>query len=168
MRRGAGKLQVIFACIFSRPTARNLTRLNACGSWFGAAVFTNATLQPWMTSSLLLNLYSKFGPAQTVRCDVSVVFFNIMQLFMSLCLVINGDARTRVDLLDGSFVGPRFWSEALVGLTTNSLSHLGVPTEHRTGGTIQPEGIYVPYDGNPGVSQWGWVYVQLAAWDGRV
>src|SRR6266480_3098136 len=87
MRRGAGKLQVIFACIFSRPTARNLTRLNACGSWFGAAVFTTATLQPWMTSSLLLNLYSKFGPAQTLRCNVSVGFFNIMQLFMSLCLV---------------------------------------------------------------------------------
>src|SRR2546429_8574018 len=86
MRRGAGKLQVIFACIFSRPTARNLTRLNACGSWFGAAVFTTATLQPWMTSSLLLNLYSKFGPAQTLRCNVSVGFFNIMQLFMSLCL----------------------------------------------------------------------------------
>src|SRR5256885_1614062 len=86
MRPGAGKLQVIFACIFSRPTARNLTRLNACGSWFGAAVFTTATLQPWMTSSLLLNLYSKFGPAQTLRCNVSVGFFNIMQLFMSLCL----------------------------------------------------------------------------------
>src|SRR5438046_6542415 len=87
MRRGAGKWQVIFACIFSLPTARNLTRLNACGSWFGAAVFTTATLQPWMTSSLLLNLYSKFGPAQTLRCNVSVGFFNIMQLFMSLCLV---------------------------------------------------------------------------------
>src|SRR5437016_7493776 len=86
MRRGAGKLQVIFACIFSRPTARNLTRLNACGSWFGAAVFTTATLQPWMTSSLLLILYSEFGPAQTLRCNVSVGFFNIMQLFMSLCL----------------------------------------------------------------------------------
>ena len=83
-------------------------------------------------------------------------------------LVINDDAPTRLDLLDGSFAGPGFWGEALVGLTTNSLSHLGVPTEHRTGGTIQPEGIYVPYDGNPGVSQWGWVYVQLAAWDGRV
>src|SRR5207245_1015498 len=37
-------------------------------------------------SSLLLNLYSKFGPAQTLRCNVSVGFFNIMQLFMSLCL----------------------------------------------------------------------------------
>src|SRR5437762_3699586 len=106
MRRGAGKLQVIFACIFSRPTARNLTRLNACGSWFGAAVFTTATLQPWMTSSLLLNLYSKFGPAQTLRCNVSVGFFNIMQLFMSLPLIAATQFILKVfwrRLLPGSF-----------------------------------------------------------------
>src|SRR5438309_479672 len=79
---------------------------------------------------------------------------------------VNDDVPTRLDMLGGPLAGPGFWAQALVGLTTNSLAPLGAASEHRAGGTIQPEPIYVPYAGNP--DGWGWVYVQLAAWDGRV
>ncbi len=77
-------------------------------------------------------------------------------------------APTRLGSLDGPLAGPGIWAQALVGLTPDSLAPLGVPTEHFGYGEIHPQRVDVPF-GNPDPRyQWGSVFVQLAAWDGRV
>ena len=93
--------------------------------------------------------------------------FLLLQLYSySACFPFTNDsAPTRFGSLDGPLAGPGIWAQALVGLTLDNLAPLGVPTEHVGDGYIQYEQICPPF-ANPG--GWGWVYVQLAAWDGRV
>ena len=88
-------------------------------------------------------------------------------------LFLNDDAPTRLGSLAGPLAGRGIWAQALVGLRPESLVPLGISTEHRGAGegwiegSIDPVNIDVPF-ANPWGGGWGSVFVQMAAWDGRV
>jgi len=83
------------------------------------------------------------------------------------CFAFDSDsAPTRLGSLDGPLAGSGIWAQALAGVTPDNLTSLGVSTEHVEAGEISPEQICPPF-ANPDTGA-GWVYVQLAAWDGRV
>jgi len=72
-------------------------------------------------------------------------------------------ARTRIGSINGPLAGRGIWGQALAGLTADSLTPVGFPSEHYTNGWVVGETIIVPFaDANTTV------LVQMAAWDGRV
>jgi hypothetical protein len=83
-------------------------------------------------------------------------------------LFTSDNVPTRLGSLDGPLAGPGIWAQALVGLTTNALSPLGVPSEHTLGpGRIQAEQIWVPFANPDPRYGSGSVFVQMAVWNGQ-
>jgi hypothetical protein len=72
-------------------------------------------------------------------------------------------ARTRLGSLDGPLAGRGIWGQALVGMTADSLTPVGMPVEHIANGLIAGTGISVPF-AEAGTT----VFAQLAAWNGAV
>jgi hypothetical protein len=66
-------------------------------------------------------------------------------------------------LYNGQTAGPGIWGQALVGLTNDSLTPLGLPAQHRTNGIIYPQSIGVPF-----APDYTYVEVQMAVWDGTI
>ncbi len=75
----------------------------------------------------------------------------------------NPGAPTYVGVWGGPLAGPGIWAQALVGLTTNSLSPLGLPEEHGLNGLVWGQSI-----GVPDAPFYSYVQVQMAVWDGTV
>ncbi len=77
-------------------------------------------------------------------------------------LATNGSAPTRLGSIDGPLAGPAILGQFLAGATIDSLSPIGVPVQHRFGGTIFMDGI-VPGLGCGTIAQ-----MQMVAWDSTV
>ena len=73
----------------------------------------------------------------------------------------NLGARTRIGSTNGPFAGAGYWGQFLVGLTTDSLTPVGMPSQHGPNGGIGGEIVSVP-----GVPANTFAYIQMVAWDG--
>ncbi len=73
----------------------------------------------------------------------------------------NPGARTRVGSIDGPYAGPGILAQMLLGLTTDSLTPVGLPVAHQAGtGGVAGGTLTVP--GIPGNT---FVFVQMVVWD---
>ena len=75
----------------------------------------------------------------------------------------NPDAPTHLGSLNGPLADAGIWGQALAGLTPDSLVPVGVPAQHYRGYLIGID-TFVPFS----FSFPPRVFVQMAAWDGRV
>jgi hypothetical protein len=73
------------------------------------------------------------------------------------------DTRTRIGSIDGPLAGPGYWGQCLAGVTMDTLEPVGRSNEFFIPGRLFPGVAFVP--GSPPETE---VYVQFAAWDGRL
>jgi hypothetical protein len=78
----------------------------------------------------------------------------------------NSAARTRLWTINGPLAGPGIWGQFFVGPDADSLAPFGPSVEHQS----QPAGLAKLQDVTeiPGIPCTTFVYVQMAAWDGRL
>ena len=75
-------------------------------------------------------------------------------------LLLNYTAPTRIGSIDGPLAGAGIWAQALGGFAEDSLTPIGVPVEHDTGGFVNEE-ITVPW-----APRGNTIFVQMLVWDG--